>query len=72
MIKVGQIYKTNGGNIFCVIRIDLYKSPISFVHLIELGGFVVEIMKKNVEKELSLITEYPTWQEDVNSKEFNE
>ena len=51
MIKVGQICKTNGGNIFCVIRTDLYKSPISFVHLIESGGFVVEIMKKNVEKE---------------------
>ena len=71
MIKVGQIYKTIGGNIFCVIRIDSIKSPLSFVHLIESGGVVIEIMKKNAEKELSLIAEYPTWREAVNSKEFN-
>lgn len=71
MIKVGQIYKTKRGNIWCVIKVDLLKSPMSFVYLIESGGFTDEMMKKKVEEELSLIAEYPTWQEAVNSKEFN-
>lgn len=72
MIKVGQIYKTYSGNIWCIIRIDLLKSPLSFVYLIDPDGYVERLWVKTVEKELSLIAEYPTWQEAVNSKEFNQ
>lgn len=72
MIRVGQIYETNGGNIWCVIKVYLAESPTSFVYLIEPGGYVERLWVKTVEEELSLIAEYSTWQEAVNSKEFNE
>ena len=75
MIKVGQIYKEkelpylrkHESNIFVISSIDftaciIYKD----------GTVYRGIGIKWIKEDCKLITEYPTWQEAVNSKEFNE
>lgn len=70
IIKVGQIYElpeTKGRVV--VIRAPETKSPLDWVYFIFDNGYTERLWQKTV-KELKLITEYPTWQEAVNSKEF--
>ena len=75
MIKVGQIYKEkelpywrkHESNIFVISSIDftaciIYKDGTVF------RGAGTKWIKEDCE----LIAEYPTWQEAINSKEFNE
>ena len=75
MIKVGQIYKEkelpywrkHESNIFVISSIDfsaciIYKDGTVF------RGASIEWIKEGCE----FITDYQTWQEAVNSKEFNE
>lgn len=68
MIKVGQIYKSNLTFAIRVIT-SIEDSEISIIHT---DGYVDrwsfdEVLNSNWE----LVAEYPTWQEAVNSKEFN-
>jgi len=68
MIKAGQIYKSN---LTFAIRVITFIDD-SEVSLIHRDGYVDrwsfdEIANTNWE----LIAEYQTWQEAVNSKEFN-
>ena len=63
MIKVGQIYK-EGKDIFII---TLANSSGGY-HAIKQGGKVFSGVGLN---EKDIIAEYPTWQEAVNSKEFN-
>lgn len=68
MIKVGQIYKDEDG-----FRLVITLSSPLDVYGIYNNGSTVYFSRKNFGNEnLNLITEYPTWQEAVNSKEFNE
>lgn len=68
MIKVGQIYKDEDG--FRLV-ITLF-SPLD-IYGIYSNGSTVYISKKDFKDyRLELISEYSTWQEAVNSKEFNE
>ena len=70
IIKVGQIYElpeTKGRVV--VIRAPETKSPLDWVYFIFDNGYTERLWQKTV-KELKFITEYPTWQEAVNSKEF--
>lgn len=65
MIKVGQIYKQVSGEKFVISYIadrDCF--------LIYNDGYTACYENKFIYD--TLIAEYPTWQEAVNSKEFNE
>ena len=66
MIKVGRIYNIPylGGNIV-ITWISAEKSRF---HCVRQDGFFFE---GNIEHQSNFIAEYPTWQEAVNSKEFN-
>lgn len=71
MIKVGQIYELpETKSRVVVIRAPETKSPLDWVCFIFDNGYTERLWQKTV-KELKLIAEYPTWQEAVNSKEFN-
>ncbi len=68
MIKVGQIYKDVDDFRF-VITLSF---PLD-VYGIYNNGSTSYISRKNFKDyNLKLIAEYPTWQEAVNSKKFNE
>ena len=68
MIKVGQIYKTPSGSRYIITYMGMYN-----IYLLYNSGYSMDYslssMKKNHDDKL--IAEYPTWQEAVNSKEFN-
>lgn len=66
MIKVGQIYKREEW-ILCV---TLY-SPVDIYVVYENGCSGHWSKKEDFLKDSVLVAEYPTWQEAVNSKEFN-
>ena len=73
-IKVGQIYKEElpywrkyESNVFVVSSID-YTACI--IH--KDGTVDRDVGTKWIKEDCKLIKEYPTWQEAVNSKEFNE
>lgn len=69
MIKVGQIYYSNlwKRNMAVCWRSADYERT----HFICNDGFVVSEAHICFD-EMKLIAEYPTWQEAVNSKEFND
>ena len=75
MIKVGQIYKEkelpywrkHECNIFVISLIDFTACIIYKDGTVERG-----IGIKWIKEYCTFITEYPTWHEAVNSKEFNE
>ena len=69
MIKVGQIY-TKDNQILCVTSILGSISGL-LCYTITPNGFVYKDFYKDFEKDKKLIAEYQTWQEAVNSKEFN-
>lgn len=69
MIKVGQIYncKILGGKIV----ITWIAANWTQYHMIRNDGFTFYSIGSSRDDEDELIAEYPTWQEAVNSKEFN-
>ena len=72
MIKVGQIYKEIGtSNKWVVTRVITRYNDVECNMICQdgeaTGGFVPYFFWEKLE----LIAEYPTWQEAVNSKEFN-
>lgn len=67
MIKVGQVYKTDQAECFVVTYIGVYTVTLIFE-----DGYVIHKENRDwITKCNELIAEYPTWQEAVNSKEFN-
>ena len=70
MIKVGQIYKQKNSQKFVVS--EIYGSIYSVVYN---TGYVATYIDEDKNFQFvfnTLIAEYPTWQEAVNSKEFRE
>ena len=67
MIKVGQIYDIPylGGKVV----ITWIRDDRSEFYYIRQDGF---FFKGNSEHQCNFVAEYPTWQEAVNSKEFND
>jgi hypothetical protein len=79
MIKAGQIYKRNSGEILLITQSEPRIDSIDHLHMIvsDLYSYISKNGKtgsihKSVIEGLNLIAEYPTWQEAVNSKEFKE
>lgn len=71
MIKVGQIYKQQNGEIFVITQI-FHLRHMSVVYP---DGYVQNHDLKEENENFLFhrkIAEYPTWREAVNSKEFNE
>lgn len=67
MIKVGQLRKGTRLGTYVITK---YHGEYNN-HIIRQGGGVFDCAdKEDIEKD-KLIAEYPTWQEAVNSKEFN-
>ena len=66
-IKVGQIYKIDNNDIGIIYNYDEKLPYIDVLFLEGLGVFSHEYFNKHC----VLIAEYPTLQEAVNSKEFN-
>ena len=66
-IKVGQIYKIDNNDIGIVYNYDEKLPYIDVLVLEGLGVFSREYFNRHC----VLIAEYPTLQEAVNSKEFN-
>lgn len=65
--KVGQIYKQENGEIFVISCIEEDEC-----HLIYSDGYTASYsFHSDTFGYDKLIAEYPTWQEAVNSKEFN-
>jgi len=79
MIKVGQIYKTHINEIIVITQSDPRKYYLKSLNT-TLGDFYScintkgepGIIHKSELLRADLIIEYPTWQEAVNSKEFNQ
>ncbi len=67
MIKVGQIYEDVDNFRFVI---TLY-SPVDMYIIYNNGGSCNLIRKNFNSLNYKFIKEYPTWQEAVNSKEFN-
>lgn len=70
IIKVGQIY-IKDKQILCVTSILGSVSGL-LCNTIDAKGFIYKDFCKDFEKDKRLIAEYSTWQEAVNSKEFND
>lgn len=70
-IKVGQIYKTDSG-IYVVTR-TWFNSAFDkkYIDCIYEDGTTTDYSMQYAEQYSELISEYSTWQEAVNSKEFN-
>ena len=64
-IKVGQIYSYDSENLFVITNVDCNGQYIIW----DDGSSSYRNIKIN---SVELIAEYPTWQEAVNSKEFND
>lgn len=76
MIKVGQIYKiTPSHNSMVIVYInylkDGQKSPLDMMTCIFNDGAVQCLRRIDIDG-MKLLAEYSTWQEAVNSKEFND
>ena len=75
-IKVGQIYKiTPSHNSMVIVYInyltDRQESPFDMMTCIFNDG-AVQCFRRIDIAGMRLLAEYPTWQEAVNSKEFND
>lgn len=69
MIKIGQVYKDkNSGAIYVVTLIT--KCNISIVYNYGLAQLYPYVYDRNPFIFDTLLAEYPTWQEAVNSPEF--
>lgn len=70
MIKVGQIYRNK---CFSNIKIVITQENLGGFNIVYTDGSVQKSVKINEFDDSWIFeTEYPTWQEAVNSKEFNE
>lgn len=73
MIKVGQIYMDNEGYMLFVITKE-YINPQggkkTYDWIYQTGMTADYISEKKLLSGATLIAEYPTWQEAINSKEF--
>lgn len=68
MIKVGQIYKSN---LTFAIRVITFIDDCE-VSIIHSDGYVDRWCFDDIANtSWELLAEYPTWQEAINSKEFN-
>ena len=63
MIKVGQIYKTDGE----IVVVSFYRK--GQIGIIYNDGYVINIFNDLISNS-ELIAEYPTWQEAIDSEEF--
>lgn len=71
MIKAGQIYKGYNGFIFAITRVKKDVNHNVEIHLITPSGLTMQVKNDFGGVQSDLIAEYPTWQDAVNSKEFN-
>ena len=71
MIKVGQIWRTlnNYKIVVTSIKEEDYKGEVCIIYS---DGYVFQTSDENDFSFHELIAEYPSWQEAVYSKEFNE
>ena len=70
MIKVGQIFENK---YFSNIKIVITQENLGGFNIIYTDGSVKKSVKTDwFDNSWIFKTEYPTWQEAVNSKEFNE
>ncbi len=76
-IKEGQIYKRNSGEILLITQSYPRIDSVDNLHstITDLYSYISKMGKtgsihKSVIAGLTLLAEYPTWQEAVNSKEF--
>jgi len=68
--KVGQVRKScDEGEVFIITKIEERENCMVY-HSIFVDGFVIKANTQILVTD-ELIAEYPTWQEAVNSKEFN-
>lgn len=71
MIKAGQIYQRSNGAILLITEsVDLLHTQISDLYSYIAKTGRTGSIHKSVLLTLTLIAEYPTWQEAVNSPEF--
>lgn len=72
-IKVGQIYKQTNKLTWRAWEKDIFVVTfVTFhVHAVDTDGITSIVGLDWVKKDCKLIAEYSTWQEAVNSKEFN-
>lgn len=68
-LKVGQIYKDYEGYVLVITAIDQNRSKYDVIF--NNGEVYYTTRWRDFEDYCDFITEYPTWQEAVNSKEFN-
>lgn len=75
MIKVGQIYELpiSKGRVI-VTKVENIKKDkrYDFIYFINNYGLQERLWRISVEETLKLVAEYDTWQQAVNSKEFND
>lgn len=73
MIKLGQIYKYENVGLFVISNIQDIDDESYNVTIIWQDGSaeIFKAIRKSMQIYGKLIAEYPTWQEAVNSKEFN-
>ncbi len=77
MIKEGQIYKRDSGEVLLITQSEPRVDSIDHLHMTvtDLYSYISKTGKtgsihQSVILGLNLIAEYPTWREAVNSKEF--
>lgn len=71
MLNVGQIYKElETGWLYIITYVTEYST-----HLLYMNGYTIYLpitRTEDITENDTLIAEYPTWQEAVNSKEFRD
>lgn len=70
MIKVGQIYKASLTDTIRVVTSIGYNTVSTIDTYGEFERWIYSVFIENCNDIWELISEYPTWQEAVNSKEF--
>ena len=73
-IKVGQIYKYENVGLFVISNIQDIDDEFYNVTIIWQDGSAetFKAIRKSMQIYGKFVAEYPTWQEAVNSKEFND
>lgn len=72
-IRVGQIYKGKEwvGEVLVITKTHKFGQQELYDYIYQDGSAVAQDYDMDIELGRKLIAEYPTWQEAVNSKEFN-
>lgn len=71
-IKVGQVWGKQDATNIVITKIELLFDIPYYSYIFADGTCVDEDDKYFITKKRVLLAEYPTWQEAVNSKEFNQ